>query len=129
MTPGIFLLLVLAGIAAGLVGSIAGIASMVSYPALLAAGLAPVSANVTNTVSLVFQGAASIHGSLPELRGERQRQLARRLVVWAVLGGIVGGVLLLKTSSEAFARIVPVLIGGSALAILIPRRPIRADAA
>jgi uncharacterized protein len=129
VTPGLFLLLVLAGIAAGLVGSIAGIASMISYPALLAAGLPPVTANVTNTVSLVFQGAASIHGSLPELRGKRQRQLARRLVAWAVLGGIVGGILLLKTSSEAFARIVPVLIGGSAVAILIPRRPIRPDAA
>jgi uncharacterized membrane protein YfcA len=128
VTLGHFLLLVLAGIGAGLVGSVAGIASMISYPALLAAGLSPVTANVTNTVSLVFQGAASIHGSLPELRGERQRQLARRLVIWAVLGGIVGGVLLLRTPSEAFARIVPVLIGGSALAILIPRRPIRADA-
>ena len=123
MTIGSFLLLVLAGIGAGLVGSIAGIASMISYPALLASGLPPVTANVTNTVALIFQGIASMHGSTPELRGARQRQLVRRLVVWAVLGGIVGGILLLKTPSDAFAKIVPWLIGGSALAVLIRPRP------
>jgi uncharacterized membrane protein YfcA len=118
-----FLLLVLAGIGAGLTGSIAGIASMVSYPALLATGLSPVTANVTNTVALIFQGMASMHGSAPELRGARQRQLVRRLALWCVLGGILGGVLLLMTPSDAFARIVPWLIGGSALAVLIRPRP------
>jgi uncharacterized protein len=127
VTLGVFALLVVAGIGAGLVGSVAGIASLISYPALLAAGLPPVTANISNTVAMIFQGAASIHGSMPELRGERQRQLARRLVAWAVLGGTVGGILLLKTPSGAFARIVPVLIGCSALAILIPRRPIRPE--
>jgi uncharacterized membrane protein YfcA len=118
-----FLLLVLAGIGAGLVGSIAGIASMISYPALLATGLPAVTANVTNTVALVFQGLASIHGSAPELGGIRQRQLVRRLIGWAVTGGIVGGVLLLLTPSDAFAKIVPWLIGGAGLAVLIPPRP------
>jgi uncharacterized membrane protein YfcA len=123
VTVGGFLLLVLSGIGAGLVGSIAGIASMISYPALLAAGLSPVTANVTNTVAMIFQGIATMHGSAPELRGARQRQLVRRLVVWAVLGGIVGGILLLKTPSDAFAKIVPWLIGGAALAVLIRPAP------
>jgi len=118
-----FLLLVLAGIGAGLVGSIAGIASLISYPALLASGLSPVTANVTNTVALIFQGLASMHGSAPELRGARQRQLVQRLAAWAVLGGMIGGILLLKTPSEDFGRIVPWLIGGSALAVLIRPRP------
>jgi uncharacterized protein len=122
VTVRTFLLLVVAGIGAGLTGSIAGIASLISYPALLATGLSPISANVTNTVALIFQGIGSIHGSVPELRGERQRQLVRRLLVWAVVGGVVGGVLLLKTPSEAFAKIVPWLIGASALAVLVPPR-------
>jgi uncharacterized membrane protein YfcA len=122
VTPGVFLLLVLAGIGAGLVGSIAGIASLISYPALLAAGLSPVAANVTNTTALIFQGIASMHGSAPELRGDRQRQLVRRLLIWVVLGGIVGAVLLVLTPAEAFAKIVPWLIGGSALVILFPPR-------
>lgn len=123
MTVSTFLLLVLAGIGAGLVGSIAGIASLISYPALLATGLAPVTANVTNTVALIFQGIATMHGSSPELAGARQRELVRRLVAWAVLGGIVGGVLLLKTPSEAFAKIVPWLIGGAAIGVLVRPRP------
>jgi uncharacterized membrane protein YfcA len=112
---------VLAGVGAGLTGSVAGIASLISYPALLATGLPPVSANVTNTVALVFQGIGSIHGSRPELRG--QRALVSRLIVWAVLGGIVGAVVLLLTPSSAFARIVPWLIGGAAIAVLARPRP------
>ena len=119
MTVSTFLLLVLAGIGAGLVGSIVGIASLISYPALLATGLSPVSANMTNTVALIFQGVGSMVGSAPELRGPRQRQLVRRLAIWAVLGGIVGGVALMLTPSDAFAKIVPWLIGGSALAVLV----------
>jgi uncharacterized membrane protein YfcA len=116
-----FALLVLAGVAAGLTGSIAGIASLVSYPALLASGLAPVAANVTNTVALVFQSLGTTHGSLPELRG--QGPLVRRLILPALLGGATGGVLLLLTPSDAFAKIVPWLIGGAAVAILIRPRP------
>ena len=52
-----WLLLLVAGITGGLTGSIAGLASVATYPALLAAGLPPVTANVTNTVALV-PGAA-----------------------------------------------------------------------
>jgi uncharacterized membrane protein YfcA len=127
VTAQSFLLLVLAGIGAGLVGSIAGVASLISYPALLATGLPPVTANMTNTVALVFHGVGAIHGSVPELRGGRQRQLVRRLLVWAVLGGVVGGILLLRTPSEAFARIVPWLIAASSVAVLIPPRPPRPE--
>jgi uncharacterized membrane protein YfcA len=121
VTVQTFLLLVLAGVAAGLTGSIAGIASLISYPALLATGLPPVTANVTNTVALVFQGIGSIHGSQPELRG--QRHLVSRLLIAAIVGGIVGAVLLLMTPSAAFARIVPWLIGGASIAVLARPRP------
>ena len=57
-----------AGIAGGLTGSIAGLASVATYPALLLFGLPPVTANVTNTVALVFNGVGSVWGSRPELR-------------------------------------------------------------
>src|SRR5207253_99660 len=56
-------LLLCAGVGGGLAGSIGGLASLVSYPALLAAGLSPVTANVTNTVSMVFSGAGAAAGS------------------------------------------------------------------
>ena len=63
--------LVLAGIGAGLTGSIAGLASLISYPALLAVGLPPVTANVTNTVALVLNSVGSVSASRPELTGQR----------------------------------------------------------
>ena len=113
----------IAGFGGGLAGSVAGLASLVSYPALLAVGLAPVTANVSNTVALVFSSIGSISGSRPELRGQRAQ--ARRLGVIAIAGGVTGGVLLLATSSSAFALIVPWLIGLASLAILLRRNPAR----
>ncbi|KQS59541.1 transporter [Geodermatophilus sp. Leaf369] len=114
-------LLLLAGVGGGLTGSIAGLASLVSYPALLASGLPPVTANVTNTVALVFNGVGSISASRPELVGQ-----ARRLVPLsgaALLGGVTGTVLLLLTPAGGFERIVPFLIAGASVAILVQRPP------
>jgi uncharacterized membrane protein YfcA len=116
------LLLVCAGLVGGLAGSIAGLASLASYPALLAVGLGPVTANVTNTVALVFVSVGSILGSQPELRGQAPR--VRALAIAAMLGGGAGAALLLLTPSDTFERIAPWLIGASALTILIrPRLP------
>jgi uncharacterized membrane protein YfcA len=125
-----FVLLVLAGIGGGLTGSIAGLASLVSYPALLAVGLPPVTANVTNTVALVFTGIGSVWSSRPELAGERSRIV--RLGVVAVLGGAVGGALLLVGKPGVFEKLVPLLIGGASAVILVPRswltgRPLPAE--
>jgi uncharacterized membrane protein YfcA len=111
----------LAGFGGGLTGSVAGLASLVSYPALLAAGLPPVTANVSNTVALVCSSIGSVSASRPELRGQRSR--AVRLGAFAIAGGISGGVLLLATPSDTFALIVPWLIGSASLAILVRRRP------
>jgi hypothetical protein len=121
VTAAQFALLVLAGIGGGLTGSIAGLASLVSYPALLATGLPPVPANVTNTVALVLNGVGSVSASGPELRGQGRRLL--RLSAGAVLGGAAGAALLLLTPSDAFERIVPWLIGAAAVALLVQRPP------
>ncbi|MDT0277553.1 sulfite exporter TauE/SafE family protein [Blastococcus goldschmidtiae] len=116
-----FALLVLAGVGAGLTGSIAGLASLISYPALLAVGLPPVTANVTNTAALVLTGVGSVSASRPELEGQGRRLVP--LAAAAVLGGSIGAALLLSTPTEAFERIVPFLIGGAALTILVQRPP------
>jgi uncharacterized protein len=116
-----FALLVLAGIGAGLIGSIAGLASLISYPALLATGIPPLTANVTNTVALVLNSVGSVSASGPELTGQRGRLL--RLGAAGLLGGATGAVLLLLTPSSAFERIVPFLIAGASLAILVQRPP------
>lgn len=117
MTVATFLLLVAAGVGAGLAGSIAGLASLFSYPALLAAGLPAVAANVTNTVALAFSSVGSTAGSRPELVG--QGPTVRRFAPVAVVGGAAGAGLLLLTPSESFERIVPFLVGGASAVLLL----------
>ncbi|MDS1270897.1 sulfite exporter TauE/SafE family protein [Lipingzhangella sp. LS1_29] len=105
-----------AGVAAGLAATIAGLASLVSYPALLATGLPPITANVTNTVALFSTTAGAVAGSRAELRGQWPR--LRRLCVLTVAGGGLGAALLLNTPPEAFELIVPWLIALGALVLL-----------
>ncbi|WP_344597338.1 sulfite exporter TauE/SafE family protein [Actinomadura vinacea] len=115
-------LLVIAGFGAGLAGSVAGLASLCSYPALLAFGLPPVAANVTNTVAMFSTTVGSATGSRPELRGQSRR--AAKLIATAAAGGSVGAWLLLSTPASAFEAVVPWLIAlGSVL--LLARDPLR----
>ncbi len=113
-------LLFVAGIGGGLAGSIAGLASVSTYPALLLVGLPPVAANVTNTVALVFNGIGSVLGSLPELSGQRAE--LKRLVPVAAVGGAAGAALLLSIPAEGFENVVPVLLAASAVVIALPPR-------
>jgi uncharacterized membrane protein YfcA len=118
------LALVAAGVAAGVISTVVGLASVVSYPALLAIGLPPLAANMTNTVSLLFTGVGAAMGSRPELTGQVTR--VRRLGTIAALGGGAGAALLLITPSETFVRLAPILIGVASLALLPPSRQDRA---
>jgi uncharacterized membrane protein YfcA len=121
MTVEHVFLLLAAGVAAGLIGSMAGLASLFSYPALLATGIPPVTANVTNTVALVLSGVGAVSASRPELTGQRRRMV--RLGAAGALGGATGAALLLLSPAEAFEKVVPFLIGGAAVAILVQRSP------
>jgi uncharacterized membrane protein YfcA len=114
------LLLVGAGLCGGLAGSITGLASLFSYPALLAVGLGPIAANMTNTVAMVSVGAGAALGSRTELEGQAVR--VRELAVAAILGGSTGAGLLLLTPSDTFERIAPWLIGVASLTILVRPR-------
>ena len=111
--------LLTAGLAAGLVGSVAGLASLFSYPALLYVGLPPVQANVSNTVALVFSGIGTALGSREELARQGPRLL--RLGTAALAGGATGAVVLISSSDSSFERVVPVLIlMASALILTAP---------
>lgn len=114
------LLLFVAGVLGGLTGSIAGLASLPTYPALLLVGLPPVTANVTNTVALVFNGVGSVLGSGPELDG--QAPWLKRIAPVAALGGAAGAALLLSTPAEGFEKAVPILLAFASLAIVAPAR-------
>jgi uncharacterized membrane protein YfcA len=115
-----FAALVLAGAAAGLIGSAGGITSMISYPALLAAGLPAHSANVVNNVALVGCWPGSALASKPELHG-KARWLWRWTAV-AAAGAGVGAALLLLTPSDVFAHVVPFLVATGSVALLFEPR-------
>ncbi len=97
-----------AAFGAGAVNAVAGGGSMISFPALLAAGYAAKTANVTNTVAL---WPGYLGGSLA-YRSElgRQRRRLLMLLLPAVLGALAGSAILLSTPGDAFEAIVPFLI-------------------
>ncbi|MDF0530762.1 sulfite exporter TauE/SafE family protein [Tsukamurella sp. 8F] len=111
------LLVAVAGFGAGLVGFVTGLASIVSYPALLAVGIPPVAANVTNTVAMVAIGVGSTTQAASQVAKER-RGLAQQVVLCA-LGGVVGAAVLLLAPASSFEAAVPALIAIAALALLL----------
>jgi uncharacterized protein len=108
-----------AGAAAGLINTVVGSGTLITFPTLLALGVPPVIANISNTVGLAPGSLSGAWATGGELTGERRR------VFWlgtaSLLGGIVGALLLLWLPQAAFDAIVPVLIGiGCVLVILQP---------
>lgn len=107
-------LLALAAIAAGAINALAGGGSILTFPALIAAGIPPIAANVTNTVALFPGYVGGIIGQARDLKGQSRRFLA--LAPFALAGGCIGGLLILVSSERMFAALVPwLLLGGCAL--------------
>ncbi len=112
--------ILLAGVAAGTINTVVGSGTLITFPTLLAFGVPPVTANVSNTIGLVPGTLSGTIGYRRELAGQRERLL--RLGPAALVGGVVGAVLLLVLPDEAFSAIVPVLILlGCVLVVLQPR--------
>lgn len=113
-------LLFLAAVAAGALNAVVGAGTLITFPTLLALGVPPVIANVSNTVGLVPGSAAAAYGFRHTLAG-RGRVLGR-LVGASTVGGVTGGALLLVLPARSFELIVPVLLlGAGALAAVQPR--------
>ncbi|MGH4015747.1 MAG: sulfite exporter TauE/SafE family protein [Pseudonocardiaceae bacterium] len=101
-------LLVVTGVASGVVNAVAGGGSLLLFPALLAVGFTPLAANVTNSVAQCPGYLGVALGSRRELRGQRARVLSTAGV--AVAGSLVGSLLLLVLPEEVFDAVVPVLV-------------------
>jgi uncharacterized membrane protein YfcA len=93
---------------AGAVNAVAGGGSLISFPALLAAGYPAITANVTNTVALTPGYLGGTLGYRRQLAGQRRRALV--LGVTSVAGALLGAWLLVISSAELFERIVPFLV-------------------
>lgn len=109
-----------AGVVAGVVGTAGGITSLVSYPALLAAGVPALAADVANVIAVVVCWPGAALASRPELQG-RGGWVDRWSWVPA-LGGVAGAVLLLRTSPGAFDHVVPFLVAGASVVLLLQPR-------
>jgi uncharacterized membrane protein YfcA len=119
MSPLEAVLIALAGVAAGTINTVVGSGTLITFPTLLAFGVPPVTANVSNTVGLVPGSMSGVFGYRRELAGQGARVL--RLGSASLLGGVVGALLLLWLPSSAFDTIVPVLIApGVVLVVLGP---------
>jgi hypothetical protein len=109
--------IVLAGLAAGMINTVVGSGTLITFPTLLWVGLPPVTANVSNTIGLVPGSVAGAWGYRRELAGQRTRLV--RLGAGTAGGAIVGATLLLVLPPGVFGAVVPVLIAVACVLVLI----------
>jgi len=100
--------LIIAAAAAGAINAVAGGGTLVTFPVLLLFGTPPVIANATSTMALVFGTAGSMFGYRRHITAVKP-WLTRFLPI-SLLGGLIGGILLTRTSNEFFGKLVPFLI-------------------
>jgi len=98
--------LVVASFLAGVMNAMAGGGSFVSFPAMLAMGVAPIQANATNTVAL-WPGQLT---SVAALREDLRKDLLPAVIAASILGGVSGAIVLLNTRQLTFLHMVPWLL-------------------
>ena len=123
LTPIDLVALALAAVCAGAINALAGGGTLITFPMLIAVGVPPISANVTNTVALTPGYIGGTLAQARDLLGQKNR-------VWltlpaGIIGGLVGGVLLLRTGERLFRDLVPFLILLASLLLAI-QEPVRA---
>jgi hypothetical protein len=98
-----------AGFTAGGINAVVGSGTLVTFPVLLAVGLSPITATISNSLGLVAGNLTGAIGYRRELRG--QRRLLLTLLPASVIGALTGAFLLLHLPASSFEAIVPALIG------------------
>src|SRR4029450_11474107 len=113
-------MLVGTGGAGGVVTAVVGGSSLITFPALLAAGLPPIVANASNTVALTPGNFAAGLADLE--RRPPPHPPFPGLIVVAIAGSAAGAALLLATPERAFTALVPLLIGFATLLFALSDR-------
>ena len=109
MTPWELLAVLALGVGAGAINTVVGSGTLITFPVLLATGLPPVTATVSNALGVMPGSVSGAIAYREELKGQARR--IRKLCVGALLGGLTGATLLLALPATAFEVIVPVLVG------------------
>jgi uncharacterized membrane protein YfcA len=117
--PVEILAVVAMGLAAGIINGIAGAGALITFPVMIALGLTPLQANVCNSIGVVPGNVAASIGFRPELRV--QKPLLRRVVPPAIVGSLLGGIVLFVFPERVFTLVAPALLGlGAVLTLLQP---------
>jgi uncharacterized membrane protein YfcA len=116
-----YLVLAAAGFLAGMLNTIAGGGTFVTFPALVYAGVPVVAANATSAVA-VFPGYLGGAVGFRREIGSFSRKRLLKTMAATVVGGLIGSVLLLSSSNEAFSLVVPILLAFATLAFAFGSR-------
>jgi uncharacterized membrane protein YfcA len=116
-------LVVLAALVGGVMNSIAGGGTLLTFPALVALGVPAINANATSTVALWPGALGSMWGYRGELTGAQRWAIG--FAFPSLLGGAVGALLLMWTPPERFAALVPWLVLGATVLFSIQRPVMR----
>ncbi|MBL0749769.1 sulfite exporter TauE/SafE family protein [Nocardioides baculatus] len=108
MTPVEALLVLVTGLGAGILSSTVGVASLLSFPVLVALGLPPVVANVSNTLGMIPAGLGGVVGYRAEVK--EAGRIAYVIVLVCAVGAVAGAALLLGLPPGVFEAVVPYLI-------------------
>ncbi|WP_406319842.1 sulfite exporter TauE/SafE family protein [Streptosporangium sp. NBC_01639] len=120
MTPWEIIAIFVAGVAAGGINAVVGSGSLITFPTMVALGIPPIVANVSNNIGLVPGSLTGALGYRAELGGQRDRLI--RLGAASVAGSLIGGVLLLFLPGDTFDVVVPILIGLACVLVVIQPR-------
>lgn len=112
--------ILMAGVAAGVINTVVGSGSLITFPTLLSLGIPPITANIANTIGLAPGSVSGAIGYRRELEGQSRRLV--RLGAFSLLGALTGALLLLRLPPETFTAVVPIfLLVASALVAFQPR--------
>lgn len=117
VTPLALGLVAVTGLVVGMLNAVAGAGALLTFPLLVALGLSPLSANVTNCVGVVPGTVSATIGFRAELRG--QGRTLRTVVPAAAVGSVIGAVLLFTLPGKVFDYAAPVLLGIGAVLVLM----------
>ncbi|MER5420984.1 sulfite exporter TauE/SafE family protein [Streptosporangium roseum] len=120
MTPWEAIAILAAGIGAGGINAVVGSGSLITFPTMVAVGLPPIVANVSNNIGLVPGSLTGALGYRAELTGQRERLI--RLGAASIAGSLIGGVLLLFLPADTFNVVVPILIGLACVLVVVQPR-------
>jgi uncharacterized protein len=113
--------LFLAALLAGVLNSVAGGGSFISFPALLFSGIAPIAANATNTCAL-WPGTIASTVAYRKAFTREARKMLPPLIILGAIGGVLGANILLRTPQETFMKLIPWLLLLATLVFLFSRR-------